>query len=270
MVYSLEKPLSGRIVWIFMLREPRFLMMVCSLLLSVCCTYAMDADELPSVSELQRAYIEANGGLSNILGLTSIVASGVVTFENGENKEFTLYLKRPDRMRLQIAVEPGDYSKIFDGRDGYEVITNVEGATTVRPVTGQKLEELRHDANLDGRFFRLRDKVDSLEVVALVEVDGEPAYEISINDELNFDYNRIWIHQEYLYEMKMSRTIKNAAGELITEELRMSEFEPVRGVWAARKISRYYDDRLVQVVDISNLRSNVGLFDSLFEKPESE
>ena len=202
--------------------------------------------------------------------LVSIAAFGVVTFDGGDTADFKLYLKRPNLMRIQMTKNNEEYSKIYDGKNGYISFKDDMGTTTIRPITGDALDGLRQDANLDGKFYQISDEPQCLEIVGLSEVNGEPAYEILIAQEAGFNYQRMWIHEEHFYEMKMSRTTLDELGAEIVEELIMSDFTRLKGVWAAKRISRYSGDKLVQDVKIDRFRHNIGLFNELFEKPESE
>lgn len=227
-----------------------------------------EGDEMPATRELVSAYIKANGGLGNIQGVTSIAASGKVILTDGEPQEFKLYLKRPNLIRVQFRGEGGDYSKIYNGKEAFEMYSNELGEIATRPLSQEVLEEFRLDANVDGRFFQLRDEYEVIEVVGLTEVNGEPAYELLIGEEAESVFQRIWLHEEYLYELKMSRMLENAEGPEILEELYMSDFEQVRGVWTAKKVARHYDGQLVQEIVFDRVRANVGLYDSFFDKPK--
>lgn len=227
-------------------------------------------EELPATRDLLNVYIESNGGLANILGVVSIAASGQVTLSEGKSQGFKLYLKRPNRIRVQFRGEGGDYSKIFNGQEAFEMSTTALGEITTRPLAEEVLEEFRLDANVDSQFFQLRDHLEFIEVVGLTDVKGEPAYELLIGEGAESVYQRIWLHEEHAYELKMSRIIENGDEPAILEELFTSEFERMRGVWAAKKVDRYHDGQLVQEIVLDRIRANVGLYDSFFEKPKTE
>ena len=101
-------------------------------------------DVLPSPMDLQRAYLEANGGLANMQALSSLILDGVMTNAEGEAYEFKLYKKRPDLMRMQIDLPQGSQLTVFDGRRGFELLSRRGEAT--------RLVELDVDASEKAKF----------------------------------------------------------------------------------------------------------------------
>lgn len=237
----------------------------CSALVS----YAEESKEedLPTIAELQQAYVESNGGLSNLMGVTSVVAVGELTNAGQEPVEFKLYIKRPGLMRLQIRRDGWDYIKVFNGKEAHELKQENGGALDTREITGEQLDQLRGEAKIDGPFFELRSRPELLKVVGEAEVNGEPAYEISVDEAADVLYRRIWLHQEHFYEMKLSRQVVDENGEVSEAGIFLSDFERVDGVWSAKHLKFFNDDVIIQEVVLDKIRINVGLFDSYFDKP---
>lgn len=237
----------------------------CSTLIS----YAEESaeEDLPTIAELQQAYVQANGGLSNIMGVTSLVAIGELTNAGQEPVEFKLYIKRPGLMRLQIRRDGWDYIKVYNGKEAHELKQDDDGALATREITGEQLEQLRGEAKIDGPFFELRSRPDLLKVVGEAEVNGELTYEISVAEGADVLYQRIWLHQEHFYEMKLSRQVVDESGEVSEVGIFLSDFERVGGIWSARHLQFFKNEDIVQEVVLDKIRANVGLFDSYFEKP---
>lgn len=149
------------------------LVLVCSPLIS----YAEESaeEDLPTIAELQQAYVQARGGLSNMMGVTSLVATR--------------------------------------------------------------------------------------------EVNGELTYEISVAEAEDVLYQRIWLHQEHFYEMKLSRQVVDESGEVSEVGIFLSDSQRVGGIWSARHLQFFKNQDMVQEVVLDKIRANVGLFDSYFEKP---
>nr|MBC8189790.1 hypothetical protein [Puniceicoccaceae bacterium] len=81
-------------------------------------------------------------------------------------------------------------------------------------------------------------------------------------------YERLWLGTEHLQEVQLRRQASSEAGREHLEEIYFSDFEQIRGVWLAKTARFERDGNFFQGVCINKVRANVGLFDSLFEKPK--
>jgi hypothetical protein len=236
---------------------------------------ANEADEaaakidLPRIMELQRAYIEANGGLANIQELSSLIASGEISDAAGESRPFKLYRKRPDLMRMQVELPSGLQVTGFDGSEAYKLISRMGAEDQMLELSASERLELKTSSTMDGPFFQLRGRPDRMSVVAEAEINGEPAYEIVISESVNSAYERIWLSQDHLQEVKLTRALGPDANGAVIETIYFSDFEQIRGIWVAKRISYERNGAHSQTVQIDRLRVNVGIFDSFFAKPKN-
>jgi hypothetical protein len=227
------------------------------------------ADDLPSITELQHAYIKENGGLANIQNLTSLVANGEILDSETAQYPFKLYRKRPDKMRFQLSLPNGvERMTCFDGRHGFTVISRPDMPDEILDLSPAENEALQVTSSLDGPFFQLRARPEYLEVVAEVLVDGSAAYEIEVKEEAHSIYDRVWISQEHFQEVKLSRPIKEEGQPVNVEEIYFSNFEKIQGMWVAKSIRYEMDGQQVQAIQIDRLRANIGIFDNYFAKPK--
>lgn len=239
---------------------------LCGLLAAFCGQCLAEEEELPSVMELQQRYVAANGGLANIQALSSLVINGVMTDTEGNQLEVRIYKKRPDLIRLQIDLQAGSILKVFDGTRGYELYSREGKKGKVVEMDATQSAHMQTDSAMDGPFFQLRSRPERLKVVAEVEVDGLPAYEVVVDAEAGSPYERIWLGKEHGQEVKLSRHLQGEGGTVV-EEVYFSEFEQVEGVWFSKLARFIRDGELVQTVRIDRVRANVGVFDSYFKRP---
>ncbi|MDQ8193328.1 hypothetical protein QEH59_02755 [Coraliomargarita sp. SDUM461004] len=228
------------------------------------------ADELPSAADLLGAYVESNGGHANIQSLTSLAVSGVVVDDEANRYDFKLYRKRPNKMRMQLELENYSLMTVSDGDRVYQQVFVQGVPRSVQELEGALAAQTIADSSLDGPFYQLRTRPDWLRVVAEVEVEGEPSYEIEVSEAANSTYQRIWISSEHQQEIKLSRLVLNQEGEEVSEEIYFSDFDQIRGVWLAHCMRYFRDGELTQTVQIEKVSVNVGLFDSYFSKPSSQ
>jgi outer membrane lipoprotein-sorting protein len=225
---------------------------------------------LPTVTELQMAYLVENGGRANIEAFHSLMASGYITNAEGDQIEFKLYKKRPNLMRMQTDFGSVTVDTVFDGKRGFNEITAQNAEKTLIDLSPEENAQLSVDSLIDGLFYQMRTRPEWLEVVAEADVNGRPAYVIDIAPEANLQIERLWLDQEHFQETKLRRRVISETGETRIEDVYFSDFKRVRGVWTANTMRYYSGDTLLQTVRIERMRANVGIFDSLFQKPEAE
>ncbi len=222
---------------------------------------------LPSSVELYQRYLQNNGGRSNIQALTTIVASGTLTTKEGEVHEFKVYKKRPDKMRLRVNYTDHVTETIYNGaRAWVETETNA-GTRSVQDLGGEALVSLANESAIEGAFFSLGGHYESIKPVAYEEVRGELAIRIEVDPGLGVGYETIWLSAEHYQEVKMQRTIHRDGSTIpLVEEVFMSDFDKVDGVYFAKSVESRVNGVAQHTVRIEQIRSNVGIFDSYFDK----
>jgi len=236
----------------------------------VVCLQSLVADDaFPSILDLQRSYVEANGGHSNLQALSSLIASGKIIDEKGNRYDFKLFRKRPDKMRMQVDFPSRSLTTVYDGSQVFQEISTQGAPDVIEELVGEAAASTKADGSMDGPFYQLRSRPEWLEVVAEVDIEGMPAYEIVISDRADSPYQRVWIGKEHQQEVKLSRLIESDDRGEVLEEIYFSDFEKVRGVWMAKHIRYMRDGKLTQTVQIEEVRANVGIFNSFFAKPRN-
>jgi hypothetical protein len=223
-------------------------------------------DSLPSVADLQRAYLEQNGGPSTIHALKSIVADGEILDPSGNARAFKLYRKRPNFYRMEIK-QPG--VTIITAHDGIRSRRKLEFANGERRMAELNQAEnqaISHGSEFDSLFYKLRGRPDLLRIVGLTEVKGTPAYEIAVSPSAQTPYDRIWLDAENYQELKLRRQVAEESGNRVVEEVFFSDFKRVDGVWLATEVVQQKAESPGLTISIDRVRTNVGLFDSFFEK----
>lgn len=225
-------------------------------------------DSLPSVMDLQRSYIEKNGGLSNIQALKSLVVFGKILDGSGDSLDFKLYRKRPNFYRMQLERPNVNIITAHDGKKTQRKIkSRVDGYQMVELSDVEK-ESIRQNSEFDGPFYQLRGRPEWLTLVGLTEVNEIPAYELEVSAEADSRYERIWLHAEHYQEIKLrKRPIDREETETgAPEEIFFSGFDQVDGVWLAKQIDQMKGENRLLTIKIDRVRANVGLFDTFFEK----
>lgn len=137
------------------------------------------ASDAPAVSQIVDRYIEALGGRDRWAAIESIRLSGTYMF-NGESFPFTISRRRPDRFRLQIALQDQDSVEASNGR--------VSWRTRVRPGSSPLVLEAdaatrfeEEWADFDGPLIDYRQKGHRVEWVGWADVDGVECHHLQLH-----------------------------------------------------------------------------------------
>lgn len=219
---------------------------------------------LPSVLELQRAYLEANGGRANLETIQSLRVSGRIEAADGPTLPFKIFRKRPALMRL-ITDYPGhSIESISDGESVKQRLVYPDGRSERIELKDSVRQRLLHDSQVDGPFYQLRGREDLVEVEAFETVGEREAVRLSIDPKTGLPYSKLWLDRENFQEIKLrSLSVAEDGSELATE-VYFDDFSPISGVWFPRKITYFVNGDFFSKVRIEEVSLNVGLFDSYF------
>lgn len=216
--------------------------------------------------DLQAVYVEQNGGLSNIRALKSIVVYGEIAGEDGINLDFKLYRKRPNFYRIEVQRPQVKVITAYDGKNAQRQLEKASGEQQVVELSEAEAEAIQNSSEFDGPFFQLYGQIESLEVLGVAEVNGAPAYELSVSPDSGSPYDRIWLDAENYQEVKVRARSSEDGGSVDRETMEFSDFFKVRGLWVAGEIRRRVGDQRVMTITVDRVRANVGVFNSFFER----
>ncbi len=229
-----------------------------------------DGRSLPSGPELIRRNLDANGGLSNLDALQSVLARGVVSRPDGSEQTFRVYRKRPNRMKYIGEMDEITVTMVYDGKEAWRKIVGPGGRAEVTEVTGADLEELSRSSIFEDPVLRHRLEPEKVKPVAFEWVGEEPSIRVELVDVGEGDYGTVWISTEHFQPIKMERRITrdDETGEsVVSESVFLSDYRKVNGVYVAMQIDEWRGGEMVKEMRIESIKPNVGIFDSFFAKP---
>ncbi|MEM8867411.1 MAG: hypothetical protein AAGC73_04005 [Verrucomicrobiota bacterium] len=219
--------------------------------------------DLPTITELVQSYVEFNGGRSNMAQIQSLIVSGEMHLSEGEVRRFKLIKKRPLFLRLQIEYDQGTVTTYFDGENVWRKYENSTGEHSVEDLTEQQLAAYIAESPIEGPFYQLSRDLNSIESIEEDEVNGMPAYKVTVAANIEFSHDTIWLSQEHFQEIKLKRHFMQD-GEAVVEETYMLEHEKADGVYYAIRTVVYRDGVVHSSLTVDRVRTNVGVFDRMF------
>lgn len=89
--------------------------------------------------------------------------SGRIVTEDKEMGSFTMELKRPNKVRLEIELDGTTVIKSYDGNSGWKISS--PGQTTPQKTTESETKELIGEADIDGPFLDYDKKGTQIEII---------------------------------------------------------------------------------------------------------
>lgn len=130
-----------------------------------------------TVDEIVSKYVAATGGAEKWKSLQSFAV-----VSRSEAFSFDLYWKKPNRIRIEVAIEypePGLDIRSFDGTTGWRM-NPAEGSEAARLMSGPEILDLLEMGDALRELIDYKTKGHRVELVGKEAVDGNPAYKLKL------------------------------------------------------------------------------------------
>lgn len=222
------------------------------------------AAPLPSVDRILNHYIEAAGGRSAWLKLTSRVTTGTINVPSA-NVSGTIEIreKAPDRILSEVRISGILFRQGFDGTVGW----SDDPQNGLREQSGVELAEARRDAD----FYHpldLRKLYAKLTVVDMEKVNDQDAYKVEAEAADGDDPDEIYFDAATGLPVRVLNHRHTPQGVIDFVE----DFDDYREVDGIKRpyIIREVSGEQVLTIHVTEVRHNVLLDDSVFAKPAAQ
>jgi outer membrane lipoprotein-sorting protein len=211
----------------------------------------------------------ARGGADAWQKMQTMVWSGHTESEAAPDRKlpFLLELKRPGRVRFEIATPAGRSLRIYDGSNGWKLRPNSAGLPELQPYTDAELAFARGAQIIDGPLMDYAAKRAAISIAGTTQIDGRDAYLLDAKLP-NGDSGRLWIDAETFLEARHDRTVGDGASHQATSTMSYHDYRQFEGLKVALVIetgaaSGKGRDKLV----IEKIALNPPIDDKTFAKP---
>ncbi|MFQ5510828.1 MAG: outer membrane lipoprotein carrier protein LolA [Candidatus Krumholzibacteriia bacterium] len=180
-----------------------------------------------------RKHVKAMGGMENILAVDNMKVTGYMEIE-GIEIDFTVWMQRPNRSRMEMSLPGLDIIQGFDGETAWWV-NPLAGTGEPEEMPAALARELLRWTEFDGPLVNYKKKQHRVEYAGRQALGGgRTAHKIELTRK-NREVWRVFIDTEsYLEVMRTyETTIRGKAVEVTT---RFSDFTQVEGLTAPRLI----------------------------------
>lgn len=186
------------------------------------------AQDAITLEEILDRHAEARGGYEKIRAIRTLVHSEGTYREPGYEGSGDAFMAhaRPYFKRVGNPESPGGFSEGYDGstwewyRDPGVVVRTVGDAAAAG----------RHGNQLDGTLIDYRDKGSTASLGGIVEIDGRPAYQVTVTMRDGFAWDYFIDTETWLVTAERMTASIHAFGEEVTREGRVGDYRRVAGV----------------------------------------
>lgn len=221
------------------------------------------AAPIPSLEQILNHYLEAEGGRSAWLRLTSRVTTGTIEVPSA-NLSGTIELreKAPDRILSEIRIAGALFQQAFDGTMGWAD----DPQNGLRELSGAELSEERRDADFY-HPLNVKKLYTKLTVIGTEKIGDRDAYEVEA-DVPEGDPDKIYFDAASGLPVRIISHRHSPTGVVDFRE----DFDDYREVDGIKRPFTIHEisGETVLTIHITEIRSNVLLDDSAFTKPAAQ
>ena len=141
---------------------------------------------------------------------------------------FTMDLKRPNLMRLEIEFDGKTAVQVFDGQHGWKYRPFLN-RKDVEPYTAEEASAEATRGDLDGPLIDYSAKGTKVELEGADLVDAQPAYRLKVTPKGGL-VKHIWIDAKTFLDVKVEGLPKRMDGKMHAVYVYQRDFRPVQGV----------------------------------------
>lgn len=218
-----------------------------------------------TVEEIVARNIAARGGAERLHAVQTQRLVGQIAFGGDPGGRFVVELKRPGKMRNELAVQGQTIIQATDGAKGW-VVNPLSGNSEAQPLSKEVLHNLAGGADFEGPLLDHGRKGNTLELLGKVEVEGRAAWKLKVtlpDSTVRYDY----IDAESYLEDKWEGTLRNNGREFEVETF-FHDYRPVDGVMISFLLnSDTPGTSATQRIVFDSAAVNLPIADNRFERP---
>ena len=95
-----------------------------------------------TADEIVKKTLDARGGVDKLKAIQSERVTGRITFAHGVEGSFTVELKRPLKMHVEISIEGQKIIRVYDGKSSGWMINPFAESKDVQPLSSEDLKNI--------------------------------------------------------------------------------------------------------------------------------
>jgi outer membrane lipoprotein-sorting protein len=219
-----------------------------------------------TVDEIVARNLQAKGGAEKWKSVTSVKMTGRISLQ-GKELPLTIYAKRPNLNRQEIAIGNSRLVQAFDGTTAWVVnpLTGSEAAHALPPAAA---EMMRNSADFDGALIDYKSKGHNIELVGKEKLGDTDVYHLKVTMKGGQHIQHYYLDASTGIELKTAADIDTGAGQPQKLETEMSNFEQVDGITIPHTVKQTVNGKPMVEMTIEKVEFNVPIDEAQFRMPK--
>ena len=221
-----------------------------------------------SLDEVLQNHFEAVGQ-NKLAKVNSLKMTGKQMMQ-GMEFPFTIYVKRPFKLRVEVEIQGSTMVQAYNGEDGW-MINPFTGSTDPQDVNEDQLKQFREQADIDGKLYHWKEKGYQLELEDTEDMEGTQVYVLKLTekpdkegDDPDITYYYIDADSFVILKSKAKRTVQ---GQQIEVENYYSNYKQVDGIAFWYSMESKMNGNTFSQMTIEEVKLNEDFDDAIFERP---
>src|SRR5437588_4241651 len=219
-----------------------------------------------TADEIVKKALDARGGVDKLKAVQSERVTGRIAFAHGVEGSFTVELKRPLKMHVEISIEGQTIIRVYDGKSSGWMINPFAETKDVQPLSSEDLKNISDESDFDGPLVDYKAKGNQIELAGKENLDDKPVYRLKVTNK-NGDIRFYFFHATSFLLLKWEGTRKTGGQELPWESF-FSDFHEVQGLKYPFRIDQGSPGTdIKQTLTAEKFEIDPQIDDSRFTKP---
>lgn len=215
-----------------------------------------------SLDKVLKNYYEVNG-IEKMKDINTFTIHGK-SVSMGQEFPFTMYKKRPSKFRLEVPIQGTTMLQIYNGEAGWMVMPWT-GTTEPKEMTADQLKGFKKETDFEGPLYHWKEKGNKVELTGTEDMEGTKVYVLKVTDK-DGDITNYYIDAENFVVLK-TKTKTTIRGQEVESETYYSDYRDDDGFAVAYSIEVKNNGQTGQSMEITDIKYNEPVADSLFNKP---
>jgi outer membrane lipoprotein-sorting protein len=212
-----------------------------------------------TVDDLVARNLQARGGVEKIKSIQTIKQVAHLTSQ-GLEITMTMYGKRPNMTRKELAVGPQTVLYVFDGTTAW-TLNPLAGSSDPTVVTGPDVDVIRQESEFDSPFVDYKTRGYTIELVGTETVGNRKMHHLKVTAK-NKGTQDCYLDAETGLE---ARTVNQSPMGALEQEF--SDYRDVQGLKMPFSVRTLQNGAPVAQLAIEKIEVNGQIDDALFKKP---
>jgi len=219
-----------------------------------------------TADQLVAKVLQARGGVARLKEVKSERVSGTISFGPGAEGPFTVELKRPGKMHMEVTIQDQTVLRVYDGHGSGWIVNPFSGNKSAMPMSGDDLRNIADESDFDGPLLDYQSKGNQIEALGSENIAGKRSLKLKLTTKSG-DVRTYFFDAVTFLLLKWTGVRKTNEQEIPVESL-FADYRDVDGIKFAFQIDTSSPGtNQTQKLSISKIELDPNLDESHFAKP---